>query len=516
MIAAMRLFLRSRSNLNALALLLIVLLNAGCAATSKNKGKPSALAALRTRLDAILADSALYRSQAGVKIVSLRTGEVLYERSSHLLFHPASNQKLLTSAAAFVLLGEDFQFKTLLACDSAALGNGVINGDLALIGRGDPDLSTGDLSQLARALAQQGIRAVTGNLICDDFYLDDVRWGSGWMWDDDPSSDHSRFSALTINDNTVQVSVVPNTTLGQPGQIMINAPSPFVEFINSSITVARRSQIDSLGLPHLSIDRRWRENENLYVISGAIGMDEAPRHETMNVLDPALLAGHIMRDVLLLNGVTVAGGVYRGFGPSRMRVLAEHNAPLLPVLTNLNKISDNLTAELVLKTIGAERFGRPGTAEKGAHAMRLFLQSAGMDTLALKAADGSGVSRYNLLTPGGLLDLLVSMWQREALRPAFVSTLPIAGVDGTLRHRMKGTSAEGVLRAKTGTLAGVRALSGYTITAEGEELAFAMMMQHYLVRDSAVRSVQDRIGAEITSFRRKPLPVATAASHRAN
>lgn len=506
----------SRSFRLALPLLLLALFNTSCAATSKNKGKPSTLAALRARIDAILADSALYRSQAGVKIVALRTGEVLYERNAHLLFHPASNQKLLTSAAAFVLLGEDFQFKTSLACDSAALGNGVINGDLALIGRGNPDLSTGDLSQLAQTLVQQGIREVTGNLICDDFYFDDVRWGSGWMWDDDPSSDHSRFSALTINDNTVQVGVAPSMTLGKPGQIMINAPSPFVEFINASLTVARRSQIDSLGLPRVAIDRRWRENENVYVISGAIGMDEAPRYETMNVLDPALLAGHIMRDVLLLNGVTVRGGIYRGFGPSKMRVLAEHNAPLLPVLTNLNKISDNLTAELVLKTIGAERFGRPGAAEKGAHAMRLFLQSAGMDTLAFKAADGSGVSRYNLLTPGGLLDLLVSMWQREALRPAFVSTLPIAGVDGTLRHRMKGTSAQGVLRAKTGSLAGVSSLSGYTLTAEGEELAFSMMMQHYLVRDSAVRGLQDRIGEALTSFRRKPLPAASIAGRRAN
>jgi len=489
------------------------LLNTGCAATQK-KGKASPVATLRAKIDAMLADSALYRSQAGLKIVSLRTGEVLYERNAQLLFHPASNQKLLTSSAAFVLLGEDFNFKTSLACDSSVWQNGVIKGDLALIGRGNPDLTTGDLSTLAQTLAQQGIREITGNLICDDFYFDDVRWGNGWMWDDDPSSDHSRFSALTINDNAVEVVVAPGASLGKPGQIMINAPSPFVEFINSSITVARREQIDSLSLPRLSIDRRWRENENVYVISGAIGMDEAPRTETMNVLDPALFAGHIMRDVLLLNGVAVRGGIYRGFGPSRMRVLAEHQAPLLPVLTNLNKISDNLTAELVLKTIGAERFGRPGTAEKGAHAMRLFLKSIGVDTLALKAADGSGVSRYNLVTPCGLMDLLVAMWQREELRPAFVSTLPIAGVDGTLRNRMKGTSAEGVLRAKTGSLSGVSSLSGYTITADGEALAFSMMVQHYLVRDSAVRGVQDRIGAELTSFRRKPLRVATG--RRAN
>ncbi|MEK7727068.1 MAG: D-alanyl-D-alanine carboxypeptidase, partial [candidate division KSB1 bacterium] len=169
-------------------------LNSSCAATSNGKGKTSPVAALRAKLDALLADSALYRSQAGLKIVSLRTGEVLYERNAHLLFHPASNQKLLTSSAAFVLLGDNFTFKTALACDSAAFQNSVIKGDLALIGRGNPDLTTGDLSTLAQTLAQQGVREVTGNLICDDFYFDDVRWGSGWMWDDDPSTDEARLS----------------------------------------------------------------------------------------------------------------------------------------------------------------------------------------------------------------------------------------------------------------------------------------------------------------------------------
>ncbi len=516
MTIAMKFLSRSHAILNALLLLLFVSLNTGCAATTKNKSKPSAIAALRTRIDAILSDSALSRSQAGIKIASLRTGEVLYERNSQLLFHPASNQKLLTSSAAFVLLGPEFNFKTLLACDSSAINNDVINGDLALIGRGNPDLSTGDLSTLAQILAQRGVREITGNIICDDFYFDDVRWGSGWMWDDDPSWLFSRFSALTVNDNAVHVSVSPARSIGQPAQVMINAPSPFVEFINASITVARRQQSDSLGLPRLSIDRRWQENQNVYVISGAIGMDEAPREEKMNVLDPALLAGHVLRDVLLLNGITVRGGIYRGFGPSKMYVLAEHQAPLLPVLTNLNKISDNLTAELVLKTIGAERFGRPGTAEKGARAMRAFLQNSGVDTLALNAADGSGVSRYNLVTPAGLADLLKAMWLREDLRPAFVSTLPIAGVDGTLSSRMRGTVAQGVLRAKTGSLSGVSTLSGYTITAQGEELVFSMMMQHYLVRDSAVRGVQDRIGAEITAFRRNSRPVATSTSSRAN
>jgi D-alanyl-D-alanine carboxypeptidase/D-alanyl-D-alanine-endopeptidase (penicillin-binding protein 4) len=197
--------------------------------------------------------------------------------------------------------------------------------------------------------------------------------------------------------------------------------------------------------------------------------------------------------------------VQRGLAPAKVKILAEHGAPILPVLINLNKISDNLTAELLLKTIGAEKFGRPGTAGKGVRAIRQFLGNIGVDTTAVNTADGSGVSRYNLVTPAELVSLLAAMWKNFAIRNEFAATLPIAGVDGTLRNRMKGTAAEGVIHAKTGTLSGVSTLSGYTMTADGEELAFSMMMQHYLDSASAIRPVQDRIGTELCAFRREAI-----------
>lgn len=468
----------------------------GCAAGTRLKEKDTdAVPALRRRIDAILADSALARSTPGVKIVSLQSGEVLFERNAHLLFHPASNQKLLTSAAALKLLGPDFTLNTSLVCDSAALRDSVILGDLYLVGRGNPDLVTNDLFGLAQTLAQKGIREIRGNLLCDDYYFDDVRWGAGWMWDDD----YERFSALAVNDNVVSFTVSPAAKIGEVAQVQIVPNTPHTDIINTSVTAASKAQMDSLRLPSLSVERR---GSNVFVIDGALALEAKPRTFERTVVQPEVFAGQILRALLLQNGIKFNGSVQRSLSPAKAVTLAEHRAPLMPLLINLNKISDNLSAELLLKVVAAEVAGRPGTGEKGMQVIRRFLASAQVDTNALNLADGSGVSRYNLITPAEIVKLLTAMWKDFSVRNEFLATLPIAGVDGTLPNRMKGTVAQGILHAKTGSLSGVSSLSGYTTTAEGEEIVFSMMMQHFIGSSSGVRRVQDQIGAEISGFRR--------------
>lgn len=473
--------------------------------TSEARGAQS-LAELRQRLDQILTDPALAHALAGIKIVSLRTGETLYEHDADILAHPASNQKLLTSATALSLLGPAYIFRTSAACDSAAQIDSVLAGDLYLIGRGNPDLTDKDLFALAQDLSQQGLREIRGNLICDDFYFDDLRWGNGWMWDDDPSTDEPRLSALTVNDNAVMVRVTPADSVGKPARVQIVPPTDHVTLVNTSVTVKRKAQIDSLKLPPLLITRKWQQNENTILVEGAIAQDEPPQAETLNVLEPEIYCGKLFRDALQRAGIIVRGNVQRGESRTPIKILAEQRAPLMPILTNLNKISDNLSAELLLKTVGAEKWGRPGTATKGIRAMRQFFGSAGVDTNAVYSADGSGVSHYNLVTPANLVNVLAAMWKNFAIRNEFIATLPIAGVDGTLRSRMKGTPAASVLHAKTGTLSAVSTLSGYTTTADGEELAFSFMMQHFLGSSRAIRATQDRLGAELSMFRKNTTP----------
>jgi D-alanyl-D-alanine carboxypeptidase/D-alanyl-D-alanine-endopeptidase (penicillin-binding protein 4) len=468
------------------------------------------LAELRARLDQILADSALARSRTGIKVVSLRSGDTLYERDSHLLFHPASNQKLLTSAAALAVLGPAFEFSTRVAYDSGAVKDSTIVGNMYLIGGGNPDLTTAELFELSQKLRQAGLRHVTGDLICDDFYFDDVRWGSGWMWDDDPSPDFSRFTALTVNDNAITVSVAPGDSLGALAKVTLEPSTDFVQVVNTSVTTldedsTRKDSSTTMSLQTelpLRIDRRWQHNENTIVVDGAISIGAPLETATVNLLYPEVYAGTLFREVLQSAGIILRGRVARGLAPPRPQILAEHRQPLLPTLINLNKVSDNLSAELILKTIGAEKFGRRGSAERGLRAMRLFLSSVGVDTLSLQLADGSGVSRYNLITPAAIVGLLTAMWQDFKLGNEFVATLPIAGVDGTLERRMQSTLAAGVIHAKTGSLSGVSTLSGYTATMDGEELAFSIMMQPFLGSASAVRRVQDKICAELCSFNR--------------
>lgn len=465
-------------------------------------GGARSLAELRLRIEQVLNDRALAHAMTGIKIVSLRTGEVFYERNADLLAHPASNQKLLTSATALSVLGPAYIFCTSVACDSAQKIEGAIAGDLYLIGRGNPDLTDKDLFGLAQNLAQMGVKEIRGNLVCDDFYFDDLRWGNGWMWDDDPSTDEPRLSALTVNDNAVTVRVTPADTAGKPARVQIVPPTDHVTLVNTSITVKRQTQFDSLQLPPLLITRHWQQNENTVLVSGGVAQNESPQEETLNILYPEIYCGKLFRDALRTAGITLQGQVLRGAAPAKIKILAEHRGPMMPILINLNKVSDNLTAELLLKTLGAERLGQPGTAAKGIRVMRQFFSSAGIDTNAVYSADGSGVSHYNLVTPANLVNLLTAMWKNFAIRNEFVATLPIAGVDGTLRGRMKGTVAANVLHAKTGTLSAVSTLSGYTTTAEGEELAFSFMMQHFLTSGRAVRSIQDRLGVELSGFRR--------------
>ncbi|HFB67686.1 MAG TPA: D-alanyl-D-alanine carboxypeptidase/D-alanyl-D-alanine-endopeptidase, partial [Calditrichae bacterium] len=194
--------------------------------------------------------------------------------------------------------------------------------------------------------------------------------------------------------------------------------------------------------------------------------------------------------------------VQEGILPDNARILVVHHSePLSVVALHTNKPSNNLSAEMLCKTVGAEVYGVPGTWDKGLSAIRAYLDSLGIDSTTYEIVDGSGVSRYNLVFPHMLVILLRGISSDFEIEPEFTASLPIAGVDGSLQHRMKGTPAEGVLRAKTGTLSGVSALSGYTETADGERLAFSILMQHFVVPARNMRAIQDKIGALISGVR---------------
>lgn len=476
---------------------------AGCATHGplrKPAQEKNAIAALQKQIDMVLQDSVLQQTRTGIKIVSLNTGRTWYEKNSRELFHPASNMKLLTTATALNRLGPDFRFRTLLLADSASLKDSTISGNIYLKGFADPSLTTQDLHRMVKELRFRGIRRITGNLVCDESYLDDLYLGQGWMWDDASSEDFAPISALTVNDNCVEVTVKPAVRPGDRLTVHLEPETNYMKIVNHGVTV---DSTDTVLTKAFKVERKWKHPENTIVIEGGLIAGGPERTFKREVVDPARYAGTLFGELLVQEHISLQGSVLKGVAPDTVILLAEHlSPPLSQIVFRINKISHNLSAELLLKTLGAEMGGVPGSAKKGISEIYQFLQEIGIDSTSYKLADGSGVSRYDLVTPDLLVTLLQAMYREFQVQPEYQSSLPIAGLDGTLKRRMTNTPAERTLRAKTGTLSGVSDLSGYTITADSEIVAFSIMMEHFVGSASKIRKVQDRIGELLTSFSR--------------
>lgn len=484
--------------------LYIPLLLAACAPASKLQ-RPAAVPGTPTELsaaiDRVLQDSVLSQTKTGIKIVSLQTGQTFYERDSNLLFHPASNMKLFTTAAALKYLGPNFRFRTVLYADSASIQDSTIAGNIYLKGFADPTFSSEDLRTMVQQLHARGIGRITGNIVCDASYLDDLYQGAGWMWDDVSSWYWPPIRALVVNRNCVTVTVEPGKSVGDTLIYRISPPTAYMRFANEGTTV---DSTDTLALKQFKVERKWRPRaENLITIQGGRAINAGAREFIIDVVNAPLYAGTLLAETLGREGVAFQGNIIEGALPDSATVLVQHQSgPLSEIILETNKPSDNLYAELLLKTVGAETRGTPGTAKDGLYVVKEMLAHMGVDTTKLQLKDGSGVSRYDVVTPAQIVALLEKMHADFRVQAEFKTSLPIAGVDGSLAHRMQNTPAEGLLRAKTGTLNGVSALSGYTTTADGEPLVFSIIMEHFVVPPARIRKIQDDIATLMTAFGR--------------
>lgn len=469
-------------------------LPASCALSSTRGAGEEILAESLARL---LAHPALRHSGTALLVVSLDRGDTIHVREADRLYTPASNLKLFTAAAALHHLGPDYRFVTTLSARVPVAGD-TLHGDLYLVGRGDPDLVTEDLAALADSLVTRGVRVVTGGVVPVAGYFAGPAWGSGWMWDDGPYWYWPYSSALTLNDNSVTVEVAPGAAVGEPVRVALDPPTRYVELRVSARTAPPGAE------PALDVDRHWEPKENVIDVRGILPLDGEPVVEIRTIEEPAGYAATVLAELLAERGVEFLGALpLRAIGGTSDRgdlaPIARHVSDSLAAsIRNFLKISDNLTGEQLVKAIGAEVSGPPGDYASGLAATRRFLaDEVGIDTTAMVLADGSGVSRYNLVTAGQIVDLLVYMAGRADLAPTFLAALPVAGVDGTLENRMRGTAAESAVRAKTGSLAGVSALSGYVSTAGGERLAFSLLMEFFTGPTDPRRAVQDSLVAAL-------------------
>jgi D-alanyl-D-alanine carboxypeptidase/D-alanyl-D-alanine-endopeptidase (penicillin-binding protein 4) len=480
----------------------ILILLAGCASTGIVKRPANPVDALRYDIDRVLADSVFIPTRAAIKIVSLDRGDTLYERDSKILMRPASNMKLLTTSAALKILGTDHSFRTTISADSLS-PDGTVNGNLYLKGTGDPDLRTEDLDTLSQQLKAIGIKKVLGNIVADASYFDDLSWGEGWMWDDEPYSFQAAISALSVNKNCVKVSVIPGRWPGDAVQASFEPHTSYVTLLNTARTVA------DTAIEPLKITRLFKDRLNIIVVQGEIVAKPDTVEEDITVWRPELYAATLLYEILQKDSISIGGRPTIGITPPSTFELAVRRWPIDTMMVNLNKESDNLSAENTLKSISVMRGGIPGSARHGLSYVKEVMASFGIDTTSFYVVDGSGVSHYNLVTADILVKILKAMAQEPDIFPLLYRSLPIAGVDGTLKTRMRNTPAAGNLRAKTGSIGGVSSLSGYVTTRDNERLAFSMLMQNFILPTRFYRYAQDAIGVLLAGFSRGPSATAS-------
>ncbi|GIH92469.1 D-alanyl-D-alanine carboxypeptidase/D-alanyl-D-alanine-endopeptidase [Planobispora siamensis] len=444
-------------------------------------------------IDRILGDERLVPARAGVVVRSAASGEELYGQDNGKILTPASNAKLVTSAAAVDGLGLDFRFTTSVLSTGRRTGS-TLTGDLYLKGTGDPTVLAADYDALAAKVAAAGIRRVTGRLVADDTWFDDVRLGTDWSWDDEPYYYAGQISALTASPDTdydagsVIVSVAPGDAPGRPAKISTTPETDYLKIENRATT---GTETDVL------VERRHGTNTVLVTGTVADGYDE-----WVTVNDPTGYAASLFRAALDRHGVRVAGRTARGATPSGAATVAERRSmPLSELLVPFMKLSNNMHAEILTKSLGRKVSGA-GTWSAGLAAITSFARANGMPTLRMR--DGSGLSRVDGLTPGGVAGLLLEL-RGKPWFPTWYGSLPIAGdpdrMDGgTLRSRMRGTPAAGNVHAKTGSLTGVTSLSGYVRSADDELLVFSIMINQYL--SASPKDIEDKIAIRLAEFSR--------------
>ena len=464
----------------------------GCAGSDRTASPQKAKPFLEERIDAILADSILSDVSIGIDVVNLLSNTVVYERNSNKLLRPASNLKLFTTATSLELLPKDFEFKTQALIDGE-VNDVALNGNLYLKGYGDPLLTAENLDTLAEKVSQQ-IRTINGNLVGDISYFNDNYWGKGWAWDDEPEYFDASISPLSINSNIVKVFITPADNIGDAAIIRIEPKTDLIQISNFALTS------NSLLPSQLSVTRNWKERDNRIIITGSTPLQSKQEHFSLSIWKPELFALNLFKEKLELHGVTIKGKTLIDT-ISQGKLLFQTNHFLDSVIININKTSNNLAAENLLKTIGAELFGKPGSADAGITLTKQFVSHIGIDTTKIIIADGSGVSRYNLITPQNITTLLRHVYNNKNLFNRFYFSLPIGGTDGNLKNRFTNEAVRNNIHAKTGTHSDALALSGYLNAANGDTLAFSIIVNNFTKNSKQYRDIIDKICELLVNYR---------------
>jgi D-alanyl-D-alanine carboxypeptidase/D-alanyl-D-alanine-endopeptidase (penicillin-binding protein 4) len=419
-------------------------------------------------------------------VVDAESGATLYEQNADKYFVPASNMKLFTTALALEKLGPDYRFRTTLETSGTISSEGVLTGNLVLVGRGDPNLSNRKfpyelkeefdgpaekaLVELADALAAKGVKEISGDVIGDDSYFPRERYPNGWEIDDMVWEYGAAISAIVVDDNTVVLTLTPGELAGSPVQAAVSpATSDF--FVENNVVTSAADVKSDLTL-------KREPGANLVTVKGSLPAKSTPRKLVLAIEEPAQHAANLLKRLLEERGVKVVGVARARHESGELNgdplVLAEHvSVPLGDAVKLINKISQNLHTEMLLRTV-ARRQGVWATSDDLVKAAADFYMAAGIAPDDVIQTDASGLSRHDLVTPRAIVTLL-SFAQKQPWFGPYYASLPVAGTDGTLEDRMKNTLAAGRIHAKTGSVEHVRTLSGFAETPGGRRLIFSFL-----------------------------------------
>jgi D-alanyl-D-alanine carboxypeptidase/D-alanyl-D-alanine-endopeptidase (penicillin-binding protein 4) len=416
----------------------------------------------------------------GVKIRDLITKEDIYSLNADKLFTPASNIKIYTTLLALEKLGKDYVFKTTVSTDGSIQnlsGNKVVNGNLYFNFAGDPTFTRANLSELVEKLKESGIKEIKGDIIINRSLFDETYYGPGWMWDDMDSCDSSPINPVFIDDNCVKVnvSVTPEKKLKIDTTSTVNINTDAVEIVDQSS--------EDLKVKNFS-------NDSPLTISGKIGQNETSELE-QSIYQPENYFIYLVKP--MLKNIKFNGKIkVSSIPPAKSATLAQNiSKPVKEILKRFDKESHNLTGELLLKTVGLKEDGKQGSTKKGAEAMKKFLENT-FHINNFNIVDGSGLSRYNLVSPELTMDLLEYIYNDKTLRDIVFAAFPVGGAEGTLKNRLKNISNYKVI-AKSGSMTGVNCLSGYLAGTNGKVYSFSIMINNANIPGKALRDIQDHI-----------------------
>jgi D-alanyl-D-alanine carboxypeptidase/D-alanyl-D-alanine-endopeptidase (penicillin-binding protein 4) len=446
----------------------------------------------KQKMEQILKKSGLAKSDVGILVAGGEGGpQTIFALNSDRKFIPASITKIVTAAATLHHFLPGTKMKTQMLSTAAQKGS-ALSGDLYLKGGGDPSFVSETMWYLVNVFSRTGIKTVDGDIVVDDTLFDALRTDQSRQKERVDHAYDAPVGAMSFNWNSVNVFIRPAAKAGEPASVILDPLNDYTR-LKAEVKTVAAGKADKL-----QADREESASGDLLVVRGQIAVDSKEMVIYRNITQPDLWSGENLKAFLAERGITVKGKVRAGKTPTAARVLAEAEGHTIEeILADMDKFSNNYVAEMLTKGIAAQE-NPPGTIEKGMVVIREYLKSLGVSEKDFELQNPSGLTLKNLLTPQALWRVLDDMRSQFPYQPEFVSSLPIAGVDGTLKRRMKGTPAERWVRAKTGFLTGVVSLAGYVGRRDGTVLPFVFMYNGN--KDAAkVRQVFDELATSLAS-----------------